>query len=565
MSFFDEASLVMIPSGYKDQKVYSVKPLDGSGDLTFSRASSATRVASNGLIEKVRTNEILYSQEFDNAAWIKQNTSVTANAETAPDGTLTAETMTIVDSTSYVSQASALGAGTYTISCYVKVISTTTAGTVRFNIVYDATGINSSFTPTGDWQRVEVTFTATIGVTNLRIRGDFGSAFVGTLAIWGFQAEVSDFGATDYIPTTTAAVSVGPVSGLPRLDYLNSSCPRLLLEPQRTNQAQFSEQFNNAYWTKTGSTISSNTIATLDPSGYNGADKLVEDSSTGSHVVFTSVTGTSGTYSFFAKAAERSWVSVLANNGNRVYFNLSNGTLGTIAAGSTATITPYGNGWYRCVVFNTHPTFGASIYLATGNDVGTYAGNGTSGAFIWGAQFEASAAYATSYIPTLRTSVTRVADDYAKTGVSSLIGQTEGTVFVDFNINGLQSPYASAISLNDGVPNNYIWLTIFSNGDLRAEVYAGGVVQASIIFSGAVAGGRYKMACGYKTNDFVLYVNGALVGTDTSGSTFSGTTLSRIDNNLAGIAANITSQSTNQALLFKTRLTNAQLAELTAL
>ena len=62
MSFFDDASLVMIPSGYKDQKVYSVKPIDGSGDLTFSRSNdTATRVDSNGLIEKVHTNELLQS------------------------------------------------------------------------------------------------------------------------------------------------------------------------------------------------------------------------------------------------------------------------------------------------------------------------------------------------------------------------------------------------------------------------------------------------------------------------------------------------------------------------
>ena len=65
MSYFDDASLVMIPSGYKDQKVYSVKPIDGSGDLTFSRASNATRVNSSGLVEKVRTNLLLQSNSFD--------------------------------------------------------------------------------------------------------------------------------------------------------------------------------------------------------------------------------------------------------------------------------------------------------------------------------------------------------------------------------------------------------------------------------------------------------------------------------------------------------------------
>jgi len=65
MSFFDDASLVMIPSGYKDQKVYSVKPIDGTGDLTFTRSNdTASRVNSSGLIEKVRQNQYYKSTAF---------------------------------------------------------------------------------------------------------------------------------------------------------------------------------------------------------------------------------------------------------------------------------------------------------------------------------------------------------------------------------------------------------------------------------------------------------------------------------------------------------------------
>ena len=104
MSYFDDASLVMIPSGYKDQKVYSVKPLDGSGDLTFSRASSATRVASNGLIEKVRTNIILQSQDFTTTWSTNASPTITANTTVAPDGTTTADTIAATGSGSGVFQ-----------------------------------------------------------------------------------------------------------------------------------------------------------------------------------------------------------------------------------------------------------------------------------------------------------------------------------------------------------------------------------------------------------------------------------------------------------------------------
>ena len=90
-SFYTDASLVMIPSGYKDQKVYCAKPVDGSADLTFSRASNATRVNSSGLVEKVRTNLALYSEDLTNAAWTNFNMTISANATTAPNGTTTAD------------------------------------------------------------------------------------------------------------------------------------------------------------------------------------------------------------------------------------------------------------------------------------------------------------------------------------------------------------------------------------------------------------------------------------------------------------------------------------------
>jgi hypothetical protein len=157
------------------------------------------------LVEPAATNLVLQSQTLDNASWAPFGTTVTANAETAPDGTLTAETITIADSNSFIQQVTALGAGTYTISCYVKVISTTTAGIMRFNPVVDGVGISLTFTPTGDWQRVEATFTATIDVTMFRIRG-VGGGFVGTVAIWGAQLETGSV-ATSYIPTTAATAT----------------------------------------------------------------------------------------------------------------------------------------------------------------------------------------------------------------------------------------------------------------------------------------------------------------------------------------------------------------------
>ena len=86
MSLYKDASLVMIPSAYKDGKLYSIRPTDGSGDFTFSRGSNlaATRVDVNGLIEKGRENLLLQSNQFD-TTWAKSSATI-ASGQTGYDG-----------------------------------------------------------------------------------------------------------------------------------------------------------------------------------------------------------------------------------------------------------------------------------------------------------------------------------------------------------------------------------------------------------------------------------------------------------------------------------------------
>jgi hypothetical protein len=169
-------------------------------------------------------------------------------------------------------------------------------------------------------------------------------------------------------------------------------------------------------------------------------------------------------------------------------------------------------------------------------------------------------AYATSYIPTLGASVTRVADAASKTGISSLIGQTEGTMFVEFEYQPTSASQSVAIS--DGTSSNRLDIRLATSNVPAFVAVTGGVIQSSI--SSAVTmtqGQRVKVAAAYKNNDFVLYQNGALVASTTSGTI--GGTLSRYGFDLNG--AQFFYSPVNQALVFKTRLTNAQLAELTAL
>jgi hypothetical protein len=277
-------------------------------------------------------------------------------------------------------------------------------------------------------------------------------------------------------------------------------------------------------------------------------------------------------HSWYVKANGYTKIAVRESElvGNYATFNLTTGTL--ISTNQTGSIQNLGNGWYRCTLVDTTTGVNAQTSILvlpdsyTSGDpiVVNWSGDGTKGVFAWGAQVEISS-YPTSYIPTTSASATRVADACFKTGISSLIGQTEGTMFADFTINALAN-FGTPLSVNDGSTANYIWLTIFANGNLRAELFNSSGVQATITYSGAVVGGRYKMAFAYKTNDFAMYVNGSLVGIATSGSTFSGTTLSRIDNDITSPALySLASQSINQSALFKTRLTNAELASLTTI
>jgi hypothetical protein len=601
MSYFDDASLVMIPSGYKNQKVYSVKPLDGSGDLTFSRASSATRVASNGLIEKVRTNVALYSEQLDNAVYSKSQTSVTANATTAPNGTTTADKL--VEDTSNDIHRILQDALPYTIgneitfSVYVKAAGrtkvelrmfdfTSNFGLVQFDLtagtVFNTVAGAGTITSVGNgWYRCSVTAPASATSSNglalvylLNAAGSDTYTGDGTSGVflWGYQVETGV--ATDYIATTSAAVSVGPVANVPRLDYLNSSCPRLLLEPQRTNLATYSEQANQ--YTKVGATIGSNVVTS--PDGYTNADSIIEDGSTGGHAFYnfgiTTFTAAAYTASVFAKKGGRDWFALSLYDGTQgftAFFNLNTGVVGTITGVGTSTITNYGNGWYRCTITATTAagsTGGIAVYSANADGTTSYAGtNGLAAGYFYGWQLELGA-YATSYIPTLGTSVTRVADECLKTGISSLIGQTEGTIYAEFKCNSVANDniYSRIISLSDGTLDNRI---ILIKNNTSAELYAfigsGGSVIVNQVISGTSVLGSHKVAFAYKANNYAVYLDGALVFSSTASGTIPATSnfyLGLLETGGAGFELNGT---ISESLLFKTRLSNSDLATLTTL
>jgi hypothetical protein len=314
---------------------------------------------------------------------------------------------------------------------------------------------------------------------------------------------------------------------------------------------------------------------TTSPDGTQNADKSTIGSTTRFYDVITdpivvTAIGTTYTTSFFAKKGTGiESVYFFQGDGTRIAkFNLNNGAyIGHAPSNFYSAFTSYssesfGNGWYRFTATYTATIttgqFVIGVSTNTNNSVTPISGNGTDFVYVWGLQYEASS-YPTSYIPTTSASATRVADACSKTGISSLIGQTEGVIFADFNF----IPHASQviISIEDWAASSKV-INIGSPSDtaISAQVFSGGNVFVAN-FTSAVIGQRYKCALAYKASDFAFYVNGAQVATQSSGSV-----PACVNFNLGKFdPSQVCDNSYNQAILFKTRLTNAELASITTL
>jgi hypothetical protein len=524
-------------------------------------------------VEVVAWNLLSYSEEFTNAYWIKPQTSL-VSGQTAPNGTASAYKLVEDTSTDYhwlLQNSTLTSGGIWVVSIYAKaggrnytVIGNASAGEYAYFNLQNGTIVSNhpNAVPTieavgnGFYRCVVKLTTATSAAIGVFISPD-GSNIVYTgngtsgIFIWGAQLNIGST-AKPYFPTTDRL-------NVPRLTYQNGGggCPSLLLEKQSTNLALYSEQFDDAWWLKFNATISAN--ATTSPDGTQNADKLIATTDNSGHAAYkqTLIASGSATISIFAKAGGYNFLRIgnTLSLDKTAYFNLSNGTLGTVGANATASILNMGNGWYQCVVtFTATSGSGIGIDLASANDTPSFIGDGTSGVFIYGAQLEASS-YFTSYIPTTSASATRVADECSKTGISSLIGQQQGTLFFDFNPSEFLQP--SYVGIN-GVERFILGFEGDSGSTATLRTY--GIWNTSLgIFSRYQ---RLKVAMAYKNNDLAIYINGTLV-TSSSAITFTG------DFSVFSFANNVGSQlfngNINQAALFKTRLTNAELASLTTL
>ena len=350
------------------------------------------------------------------------------------------------------------------------------------------------------------------------------------------------------------------------LDYSDSTCPSLLLQPQSTNLITYPLSFDNSYWTKSGATVTSGHSA---PSVDNptSAFKLVADNVTNQSYMNRSVTVTATsnyTFSILAKKGEVDFICLVGLNPfTASYFDLANGvTLGNTAVSSS--IEDYGNGWYRCsieMIADTSSKF-CGIYLsANGTSLTATSIADGDGVYIFGAQIEQQSYPTSLMLPvTEGSTTTRLKDEVSKSGLSADINSEEGTLFVEAAALSDDSTNRN-ITLSDGTDTNRFVLKFDNQSNIiQAFNRVAGVETA---FLGSAVGDITlfnKIAVKYKANDFALWINGVEVDTDLSGASFPSNTLSV----LSFSQSDTFYSKVNDLQVFKTALSDTELAELTS-
>ena len=374
----------------------------------------------------------------------------------------------------------------------------------------------SQFNVKPDWQTVRCIFAA----TDVTVKAHFARNSSSTTG--GFQYQIRN-------------ISCKKIAG--NHAYQTTTTQRPLLRA-RYNLVTFSEQFDNAAWTKSSCSITTN--ATTAPDGIVSADKLVEDNLNFQHRVYLTtnigtISGQPYRVSIYAKAAERSWIALrfdtLANS--TVWLDLSTGTLGTVQSAITATnVTNVGNGWYRLelTALAGGATLGIECWSALGNNGSAYLGDGISGLFIWGAQFTSVNTFPSNAYQRIEGSNVYAigpsfpaylnfdgSDDGLRTNTINFSATDEVTILAGV---GKQSETAGIIAeLSDSSAPSGVWLFDNSSGggtNYRFLSRGTAIAQANANSLAAPRNDVLSMFSKISTDNLAIRSKGVQVGTSTS-------------------------------------------------
>ena len=478
--------------------------LVGDGDFDVTRASAATRVNEQGLIAYA---EIIGDEEvtgFNNGSIYPYDTFTTSG------NNITSAIVSSSFAGAVSNSISILNGKTYKVTfTYTK----NSGDNLRVLISNGISGAGSSISnaeQVSEGGNIELFLVATSTTT--------GYLQIGT----GSSSDSLD------ISITNISVKEVTRNNVPRIDYTDGGCPVLLTEPQSTNLITYSEDFSNASWNKSGTTV---TGGYSSPSADNptGAFKLVFDGS--SNLIKTNKAAS-------ANSTASIWIKGVI--GETIKFETSSSTIITLTGE-----------WQRIKL--TSATSVTTFVLST------YSGVTAREVYIFGAQLE-QLPYATSYIPTNGSTVTRVKDVVNNAGDVNTFNSEEGVLFVEAAT--LSNGLGGAVSISDGTTSNYIYLYFHPSGTkIVAKIVVGGSVKFDKNLLGIDETLNNKFAFKYSGTVFSVWVNGIEMATEVGFSFPIDTLIScQLDN---GSGSGEFFGKTKQLKVFKTALSDDELEYLT--
>jgi hypothetical protein len=326
-------------------------------------------------------------------------------------------------------------------------------------------------------------------------------------------------------------------SGVPRLDYYTSGgtagCPALLVEPAATNLALHSRDLTNAVWSGTTVTTEKNAV---------GADGVA-----------------SGATTITATAASGTVLQALSHaSTGRIFSAYIRRVTGT---GAIQLTTNGGTNWTTVTISSLYTQVACAAQTVASGTVGIRMAASGDVIEVDFTQGEVGPA-ATSPIATTSGTVTRNADDINLSGaVSGCIGQTEGTIYVEVDMQRFNFGYL--LSLDVGTTDESISILKLTTGAFRFLARKSPSGAFTLFETSANAVGVYKIAFAYKNGDYAASVNGATPLTSSNSANYPTGSLNRV--NVSNASLVILNDRLRSAALYTTRLTNSELIALSTL
>lgn len=361
----------------------------------------------------------------------------------------------------------------------------------------------------------------------------------------------------------------------PRADYdpVTGALRGLLIEEARTNLMRWSEVFDISTWAKVNTTITSD--AAIAPDGLLTADKIVPTTSNSAHQLSQNsgvlTVGETYTFSAYAKAAGYDLVSLLGNssygNFNTVFDLQSGEVVSSSNVSGTPKITPAGDGWYRVEASFVCPSANSgNVFFAPRQSIASsiFAGDGTSGILVWGAQLEQGSfagSFATSYIPTTGAAATRAADVAVIDGEAfqRIYAGPQSTLYVE--ATRLLGAHGKGVFRLASISNQQNIRThdLHSPNGIRLDVYSDHTTSDLYSLANAIEGEPIKVAATMDPADAAAVANGGAVDTHTT--TTPAIAATRLE--LGKFGSSYLNGHIKDVRLYPRRLSNAELQELT--